>query len=761
MNFVVEPVWNLPLVLATAVVLLGVVFWTYPKRVTHLPVVWQRLLIALRFVAAIVLIMMMFRPSLLLTETDQEVSQLTILVDRSQSMTTPDGLGGISRRQTVINALESAQEEVEELKEQVDIQFLDFDSTVAATKFPEDQADGSFTAIGKAIDAIREEAIGDRLLGMILMSDGAQRAGGEDDVDPLASARRFAEQLGIPIHAVPIGTADVSSSGIDLAIEEIQLDQSVTFEKKTVPVHLQVKLVGAAGKKVKVRLLIEDRNGKREGESGPLVEIPLSAEAQSFRDDITTNENSTTIPLDLFFVAEQAGEYKIAAEVVPDQGEVKLNNNRLETLITVRKGGLKVAYFDIPRTEQKFIRRLNETAKIQIDTQVILPGKFSQQSKVDPAMFQQDQYDVYIIGDVPASVFQQSGDNLLGELALRVSEGAGLLMIGGLHNFGAGGYANTPLATLLPVKMEPGDAIPLDVEKPENHINSKIRMLPTQIGNDRYLMTLSPSQNRQVWEQLPELGGATKLKPKSGAVTVFAESEAGDALLLASETGRGRILALAVDETWKWHLHGFEAEHQRFWQQMILWLAHKEFETDKPLWTKVEPRNFSPMAKVQIEFGAQSENGVPIEGAQYQVEVIKPGGETVKVPAQRFADHGLAEFTQTEQPGDYWVRVSGTDAGNSLGLPASTRFVVDARDLEMDNPAADPGMMGQIAEMTGGNVIPPEEFADFLKRIAEQGIPEEIKRYRRINLWDGWWPLLILIGLMSIEWTIRKMKGLV
>lgn len=760
MNLVIEPVWSWPVVVVTAVAMMALVLWTYPSRVEHLPTLWRRTLIFLRCSAAAILIIAMLRPSIQISETDEQISQLTILVDRSKSMSTPDGPGGKSRRETIIEMLAESEEQLEQLRELVDVQFLDFDSELSATKFPENLADGNFTAIGKTIDEYREDVVGERLIGLFLMSDGAQRAGGDDDINPLAAARRFAEQLGVPIHTLVVGTSEVSTAGIDLSIEDLQLGQSVTFEKKTVKVHLQVKLVGAAGKKVRVRLLIEDRNGKREGESGELIEIPLSAEARPFR-DLETNKNSVTIPIDLSFVAEQAGEYKIAAEVVPDDGEVKLNNNRIETLITVRKGGLKVAYFDIPRPEQKFLRRLNETAKIQIDTQVILPGKFASQTKIDPAFFEPDKYDVYIIGDIPASVFENSGEDLLHKLALRVNEGAGLLMTGGLHNFGAGGYKETPLSLLLPVKLDSAVIRPGDDGNPENHINTKIQMLPTDRGNDRYLMNLSASNNRQTWEQFPKLGGATKLVPKSGVVEILAETQNGDPLLLATETGRGRCLALAVDETWKWHLHGFESEHQRFWQQMILWLAHKEFDSDRPLWVRVEPRNFSQLAKVSIEFGAQTENQVPIPDANFQIEVLTPSGETEKVTAQRFGDHGLADFMNTQAPGDYWVRVRGTHNGKSLGLPATARFVVDSRDIEMDNPAADPGLMAEIADMTGGEVVPVEEFGAFLNRILEEGIPEEFERYRRINLWDGWPPLLIFILLMTAEWTLRKIRGLV
>lgn len=760
MNLVVEPVWSLPLVLVVATALVILVLWTYPPRVAHLSPFWRRSLITLRCCATAVLILAMFRPSFQLEETDKQTSQLILLVDRSRSMSTPDGPGGLSRRAEVLKLLEDSKTELEALKKDVDIQFLDFASELTAVPFPENTADGDFTAIGKSLDELREDVAGERLIGTLIMSDGAQRAGGDDDVDPVSAARRFAEQLGAPIHSLTIGTSNVSSSGIDLAIQDLQLDQPVTFEKKTVPVHLQLKLLGAAGKKVKVQLLIEDRNGKREGESGVLVPIPLSSEARPFRDDIQTNKNSETIPLDLSFVADKPGDYKIAAEVVPDPGEVKLDNNRIETLITVRKGGLRVAYFDIPRPEQKFLRRLNETAKIQIDTQVILPGAFAKQTSIDPELFEKDKYDVYIIGDVPASVFTNSGKNLLGELALRVTEGAGLIMIGGLTNFEAGGYGSTPLATLLPVKMDATVPVSMTEGQRNNQLNSKVKMLPTGSGNDRFLMSISATRNRETWNQLPPLGGATKLEPKSGAVEVIAESQTGAPLLLATETGRGRVLAFGGDETWKWHLHGHSAEHQRFWQQTILWLAHKEFDSDKPLWTRVEPRNFSPMSKVSIEFGAQTTEGLPIPDANFQVEVLTPSGETVKVPPQRLGDQGIGEFLQTQAPGDYWVRVSGTHQGESLGLPATTRFVVDARDIEMDQPAADPALLAEISDMTGGVVVSPDDFASFLKRLREEGIPETAKRFRRISLWDGWIPLLIFILFLSIEWAIRKTRGM-
>ncbi len=558
------------------------------------------------------------------------------------------------------------------------------------------------------------------------------------------------------------GTSDLSAGGLDLAIEDLTLDQQVTFERKTVPVRLQLRLLGAAGKKVRVRLLMEDRRGKSLGESGPLTPIPLTGDAKPMV-ELRVTENAVVVPVELSFVADRPGEFKIAGEVMPEDGEVKLNNNRLETLITVRKGGLRVAYFDRLRTEQKFLRELNDTAKIQLDAQLILTGPQGPRTLLDPRLFEHGAYDVYLIGDVPAEAFTAQNPELLNKLAERVREGSGLAMTGGRRSFGAGGYAATPLADLLPVRMSATEKLSLQSTAPGRQITHPVKMLPTRDGLRHYLMRLGGAEGDvdQVWRQLPDMSGANRLDLKSGAAEVLAASAQDEPLLIAADTGRGRVLALGIDETWKWHLHGYGEQHQRFWQQVLLWLARKEYDSDQPVWVRVEPRNFPPLARAPVEFGAQDASGAAIPDAQFDVEIIKPDGQTEKLLAQRTGAGGIAEFSHTQAPGDYWVRVGATKDGKSLGLSAMTRFVVDARDPELDNPAADPGLMSELAALTGGSVVAPEGFGEFLQTLLKEGLPAELKRLRRINLWDGWPLLLLFVAFLTTEWTLRKWKGLV
>jgi hypothetical protein len=230
---------------------------------------------------------------------------------------------------------------------------------------------------------------------------------------------------------------------------------------------------------------------------------------------------------------------------------------------------------------------------------------------------------------------------------------------------------------------------------------------------------------------------------------------------MAADTGRGRTMAFAVDSTWLWHMRGHEEVHQRFWQQMILWLARKELEGDQPVWVLVDPRNYAPQSEVSATFGARDENGQSLSDATFTVKITGPDGEERTLTPQRSGDQNFALFNNTELPGDYWVTVTAQRQGAAVGLPATTRFIVDPRDLELDNPAADPDLMAEIAALTGTSAIAPENVPSFLQNLLSAGLTTELTQHTQVNLWDNWPLLLLFVLLLMSEWFLRKRRGLV
>jgi hypothetical protein len=221
-------------------------------------------------------------------------------------------------------------------------------------------------------------------------------------------------------------------------------------------------------------------------------------------------------------------------------------------------------------------------------------------------------------------------------------------------------------------------------------------------------------------------------------------------------------MAFAGNTTWRWSQHGFRTVHQRFWRQMIFWLARKEDDQSQSVWVRIDPRNYLPGVPVRMTLGARSPEGVPVTDIDFSVVVVNPKGESQKLSPQRAGNEFSAQFSQTEQAGDYWVTVTALSKNGMMLGEASSRFLVDERDLELDNPAADHALLAELASLTGGHLVPPEQHGAFLERLQKEGlVRREETEITRATLWDNWPFLLVFVALIAVEWTVRKMRGLV
>ena len=754
-RFVVEPAWSWPAVALIAIGLVTLVLLTYPPRVRHLPLGTRRLLIGLRLLAAALLIFAMLRPEIQYIETDIKDAVLYILGDKSRSMQTPDGPGGKTRRESLVGTLTSNGDQLEELGRSLEIRYFDFDAELRPAELsgPAAPADGEWTAIGFALDALlRETQNGKQVVGIVLMSDGAQRAVAPFNIAPQSAGKRF-QEIQVPVFPVPFGESDVAESGLDIAVEDMAVDDLV-FVRNSVPVDARIKVSGAEGRRFSVQLLIEDRSGRSAFEHGDM-KVARAAPGARSSVEVMATKSSQTIPVSLSFVPELPGEYRVAVRVIPLDGELRTANNQRETLVTVQKGGISVKYFDTIRDEILFVPEVNSEAKIQLDFQWVRAGEFASRTKIDQADFEKGRYDVYIIGDVPAKVFSKEDLRLL---AQRVDEGTGFLMTGGFFR----GYAGTPLEPLLPVLLDPREVQGPGAIAKDLHHERDLQMVPTEAGLRHFLMRLTDGDNDAAWKRLPPLRSANKLRKKNALVEVLAESTDGVPLLFALETGRSRSLAFATHSTWRWWMRDFRKEHQRFWRQMFLWLARKELDSDQPVWVRVSPRNFNQGMSVPIEFGARDEDGDPLSGVDFQTRVIDPEGNESSIAALSSRDRSFGEFKGTAEPGIYRVVVSATNNGQPIPGEATTRFLVDSRDPELDNPAADPALLQGLAQQTGGRVIPAEEFDEFLDQLITAGPPNlSLTQITRITLWDNAWYLGAFVLVMTAEWFFRKRRGLV
>jgi uncharacterized membrane protein len=710
----------------------------------------------LRLATIVLLILCMLRPTIVYTKMNKQSATLAVMIDDSRSMTVPDMVGSQSRFEALRKGLAAAEPALKKLaREGFEIKAYAFDAAArplsvekGTIAIPE-KADGTQTAIGNSLDNVLSKEAGKRLLGVVLLSDGNQRPLPPNDMPPQTPVARM-KNLGYPLFTVLYGQSRGLGQAQDIAVREMLANPNV-FVKNPLAVSGQIRVDGFVNREVTVQLLFETSPGK--------MEVVGKQTLQAASD-------GQLLPVEFEYVPDTPGEFKLTLEAVPQPGELVTTNNRLSSFVNVLKGGLNVLYLEgTYRVEQKFIRRaLDASQDIHVDY-VRLDARDKLGNLND--LFKPGKYDVYILGDIDSTAFSEAEMNTLAET---VNGGAGLIMLGGFHNFGAGGYAESPLDKVLPVGIDR-----LDRQRPDEpfrkdlHLSGPLQMRPTAIGQMHFAMRLAEGrdENLAAWEKLPPLDGVNtyKFRPDSLAKNAVVLADAGEdrPLLVAHNYGNGRVLAFAGSTTWHWWMRGFEPSHKRFWRQIVLWLAKKDESLEGSVGIKLEQRRFAPMQRVDFSVSARDPSGEPLGDAEIQAEIVLPDGNRRPISLVKQNNQATGSFRDTLTPGDYAIEAKVKQKGQDYGS-ARARFVVFQQDLELDNASADADAMNSLAAMTadvGGKAIAPEELAGLIEKLAEKTSEFEVPQETKSTFWDTWPYFLALVLLLSIEWFLRKRWGMV
>jgi len=738
------------LVVVVILLLVGLLFFA-PKR-SGLSLRRRVGLSILRCGVIILVALAMLRPTLVYSRTSKQAATLVILADQSRSMSVPDAVGEKTRWNALQDTLAKAASLLARVEKEFEVKAYLFDVDLQETpvqggkiRLP-DEPRGQQTAIGFALDEAARREAGKRLLGILLLSDGAQRAYAPHDLPPQIAAARL-KHLDCPLFTFPFGQSRGLGEARDLALKDLLVPPDV-FIKNELEISAQLRVDGYVNKPVAVEMLFETAPGKME-----VIE----------RQTLRATREGELIPVKFRYVPQTPGQWKLMLRAVEQPGELSTSNNELSTFVNVRKGGLNVLYIEgALRVEQKFLRRaLDAAPDLKLDYVRIDPRNPQSRPPDLSARFKPGKYDVYLLGDIDSSLFSAAE---LNDLAECVSRGAGLMMLGGFQSFGAGGYGETALAKVLPVSMDRLERqLPDEPLRSDLHWPGPIPMTPTPLGLTHPAMRLSNlrQENARLWAELPKLDGANKFHDLSAGAVVLAEADAQRPLLVAHQFGDGRVLAFAGDSTWRWCMHGFEALHKRFWRQIVLWLARKEQMEEGGVWIRLAGRRFAPSERVTFSVGLEGATKESLAAADFKAEVVLPDGSRRNVPLVRQAESLQGVFRDTLQPGDYSVEVSAvTKEGRPLGMVRG-RFLVFQRDIELDNASAEVETLSALAAAGGGEMLAPEQLPDLLERLLKESVRLEVREETRQTYWDSWPLFLAVVSLLSIEWYFRKRWGMV
>ncbi len=650
-------------------------------------------------------------------------------------MTLGDEVRGQTRWAVARKALDQALETAKALGPNLEVKTYEFDADLRVAKLDEKtDPQGRETDLGPAmLEADKREAQDNkRIARMVIFSDFASNNG----LNPLVAARRLRDQQ-IPVVTVGLGTEKAGEGSKDIAVRDIAAGPTV-FVKNRLEVRGTLTARGFAGQPIEVELLVEGQ--------------PVA------KTQVRVPEGADVVPITgLQFIPQTAGEKMTTLRVKPLEGEFVTTNNEISTFVTVLSGGLNVMFLQGPNFtwDYRFLMRSIMTSRdIQVEGVVIRRPARGETSEIDDTEFAQGRYNVYVLSDLPADFLAPRQHKLLAEA---VKKGAGLMMLGGRSSFGAGGWAQTDLADILPSEIRPDDG----QLEPEGGV----KFVPSTTGLTSYILQIGSTraETAKLWDMMPPILGTNRLgEPKKGAeVLAQMAGNPPEPLMIAMDgPGAGRVLAYGGD-TWVW-ARSFEEgrlAHRKFWRQVIFWLSHKENQGDNQIKLSLDRRRISVGQSLDMTVTARDAKGVPLTGLSYETKVEREGLNATPESVETYTqgDEAKGSYVAKGQPGNYKVTVVARQNGQELGRDSS-RFLVYQDDRELENPSADLALARQIAEITGGEAVAQEALSKYIKGIDQSTFTEYLSPTEH-KIWDNWPFLLIFTALLTMEWWLRKRHG--
>ena len=726
------------LVLALAVVGATVV-WAAHRRVAGVPGRDRLVLTGLRLGALALLLFSLARPTLVVPIVMPQQNTLGLLVDDSRSMRVADVNEGTRGAWATAALAPEGEDLLGRLSREFRVRPYRF--AAAAERLEAGRAlgfDGEGTDLGAALERVRRDLSAGPLAGIVVLTDGADNSGGGLDEAVLQL-----RASGVPVYAVGIGRDRFAT---DIEVSRVEVPRTA-LRGATVVADVLVSQRGHAGRTV--RLTVEDRGRMLASEP-----IRLSSDGEA------------TVARIAFPLAD-AGPRALRFHIPPQPGEEIVENNARTALLEVRDDRARVLYFEgEPRFEVKFLRRAvaedknlqlivlqrtaeNKFLRLDVDNADELAAGFP---RTREELFT---YHGMILGSVEASFFTHDQLRMLAEFVGQ--RGGGLLLLGGRRALAEGGYAGTPVADALPVVLEP-------VEDAEYY--REIGITPTPAGRTHPALqlaaTLEESQTR--WAALPALSTVNRLgRVKPGAsVLLRGAGEGGDELpvLVHQRYGAGRAVVFPVQDTWVWQMHGDIAvddlTHETLWRQVIRWLVS---EVPDRVEAVVEDERVAVGGRVRIAATVYDSSFLGLNNATVTAHVTGPvGGERVLPLAWDVTRDGeyRAALDITE-PGQHEVVVEGRVGERVLGR-ATTHFTAGDPTAEFFGAEMRRAALERLAGETGGRFYTPATVAALPEdvRYTERGNVE----LQRFDLWDMPIVLLLVLGLLATEWSVRRTRGL-
>lgn len=693
-------------------------------------------------------------------------------------------------REVLEHRRRGAESFLAQIEDQYAVDLYVFDSTIREMALSGISPQGDLTptqqrtAIAGALEKVLSEADQSRLVGVVVLSD--MHHNGPGDVRDVA--RRFGWKS-IPVCPVVFGSSHLPP---DAAIASISAPETL-FPGDKLFVSAKLKLDGLAGKDVVVTLSDGDKEVDRK-----VIRVP---DVASLRHEV---QFSCT--------PESKGDHTYTLKIDPVEGEALAGNNTMPFSVKVHDDRTQMLLIDSrPRWEMRYLKNLfvNRDASVSLQYVMLYPDRTAGQprtrvvhastsrprglaeaSALPETEAEWLKFDVIILGDVSPD---DLGDQAAETLRKFVVERAGtLICIAGQDHMPHAYADESPLTRILPVTFEQSTDVP---EMPEKAF--RIDLTPEGRHSVIMRMEVEPARNKRVWDELPDIYWRHPLESTKSGATVLAYARGADvpgplrsdmdaearkarlaeireyqrkrALVVTQSVGRGRVMFLGFDRTWRMRFRQGDTYHHRFWGQTLRWAMAGRLSSGTALVKMGTDRTRYTMddrVRVRARILRPEDNSPLLEG-DVAVELYRDKELIMRRDLAPVADAPgtFAGDLGKRKAGAYRVVLVGRSVIDTLrrenaAQSVETIFTVTAAPTgEQVELAADRVLAAQTASASGGVSVEPARIQRVLEAlgIRKQTAPPKRSQW---DLWDSWPMLVAMLLLLTSEWLIRKRIGL-
>ncbi len=535
---------------------------------------------------------------------------------------------------------------------------------------------------------------------------------------------------------LPIWILGTGSDQIDpeLVLEEVIGPGEVATDEKQ-PYRLRIHGRNLSSEPIRVRLLID----------GEVID-ELELEAPATEDPVAPSRLKAILEA----VIPDEGDATLTFQV--EQGDLRSKVTQTVTASQRKLQVLLLAY--APRWEFRYLRdALDRDSTVTLHS-YLAEGRWRRWGIDGPAEIPLTDalikdYDCIILGDIPGERFNEQMLKAIDE-GVR-THGSGLIWLPGEYGHTAS-VKRTEVGKLLPVDL-PDQATIAQGYLGNRQIRLQRHESAVKLG------LLGPGE--RAWSDLPALRGACPIDPEDGKkkhADILMTDEELNPVVVHARYGNGASILIAVDDTWRWRRYVGDIYLHRFWSQLIRYGSYGRGISDKDWRLQCSPYRSTPGEIVTL---ALTPSAPPEEGRL-------PDHVTVRLVPADHAGEPLPPQTLQRVPRDvsYSNRfpAPGIGAWNLemvAGFPpdkvSNGDMVVLAPRREVSDPRIDIAAMEEVAKGTGGRHFVIDDFADIDAAVAKlPDLSDQHKESQIRPFWDNWIPLIIMVVLLGLEWSLRR-----